>query len=133
MSDAALPLQAAVVARITPALASASAAGDAVPVLQTVKQSQAKPYVTVGEDIALPWNTLTTKGESIAFTLHAYSDQGSHAELGGILAAIKKALDGAALAVAGHRLVSLRFVSSQRQNDPGSIKHGIIRFRALVG
>lgn len=133
MTDAAWTLQTAVVARITPALAAASAAGGVVPVLQTVKQAQRKPYVTVGEDIAVPWNTLTTRGESIAFTLHAYSDQGSFAELSAILAAIKTALDGAALALEGRRLVSLRFVSAQRRNDPGDIKHGIIRFRALVG
>lgn len=136
MSVAAWPLQVAVVARLNEALADAGPDGAAVPVLQTVRQGQKRPYVVVGEGIAVPWDTLSRRGEEVAFTLHAWSEQGSFAELAKILARITGALNGCDLALGdGLRLVSLRFVSSQKFTDPGEaqLKHGVIRFRALAG
>ena len=67
------------------------------------------PYVTLGEARSNNSGTRSEPDEEHQLTLHVWSRQGGHREAHIVTGAIMQALDDAPLALAGHRLVSLRF------------------------
>ena len=91
------------------------------------------PYVTIGEARVTDWSTGDDRGEEHQLTLHAWSRQGGHKEVHLIAGALLQALDDAPLALAGHRLVNLRFsVADVRREADGRTYHALVRFRAVT-
>lgn len=126
MSAASDPLQAALFARLSASLAP-------VPLCDAVRQGQAFPYVTLGEDIVTPGAAVDVETEEIVTTLHVWSDQGGLHEAKTIMAAIKAALHNRPLTVAGFRPVRPLFRHATAFTQPdGVIRHGVIQFRALL-
>ncbi|SMH30550.1 DUF3168 domain-containing protein [Azospirillum agricola] len=125
MSLAADPLQAALYARLTPAVAP-------VPVVESMPQGQPYPFVSIGETSATPSTLVDVEAEEHLVTLHVWSDQ-DYPEANGLLARIRTALHDRPLTVAGFRPARLLFRHSTVFTQPdGVIRHGVIQFRALV-
>jgi hypothetical protein len=91
------------------------------------------PCVMLGEAriSALPADE--TDAQEHQLTLHAWSQQGGHREAHLIAAALLQALDDAALPLADHRLVNLRFaLADVRREADGRTYHALVRFRAVT-
>jgi hypothetical protein len=91
------------------------------------------PYVTLGEARVSDFSTGSEPGEEHQLTLHAWSRQGGHREAHLIAGVLLQALDDAPLALAGHRLVNLRFATADvRREADGRTYHALVRFRAMT-
>ena len=91
------------------------------------------PYVTLGETRVTDFSTGSEASAEHQLTLHAWSRQGGHREAHVIAGAVLHALDDAALALADHRLVNLRFsVADIRREADGRTYHALVRFRAVT-
>jgi hypothetical protein len=94
-------------------------------------RSAAFPYVSLGEARVIE---ASSEGDlEHQLTLHAYSRQGGHKEAHMIAGALLGALDDAALPLADHRLVNLRFsLADVRRAADGRTYHAVVRFRAVT-
>lgn len=91
------------------------------------------PYVTLGEARLRNVSGDAAPSEEHQLTLHAWSRQGGHREAHLVAGALLAALDDAALALHGHRLVNLRFaVADVRREADGRTYHALVRFRAVT-
>ncbi len=91
------------------------------------------PYVTLGEGRVADASAGEHRTHEHQLTLHAWSRQGGHREAHLIAGAVLGALDDAGLALAGHRLVNLRFaVADVRREADGRTYHALVRFRAVT-
>jgi hypothetical protein len=91
------------------------------------------PYVTLGEARVSDFSTGSEPGEEHQLTLLAWSRQGGHREAHLIAGVLLQALDDAPLALAGHRLVNLRFATADvRREADGRTYHALVRFRAMT-
>jgi len=91
------------------------------------------PYVTLGEARVADYSTGTEAGEEHQLILHGWSRQGGHREAHLIAGAVLQALDDAALTLADHRLVNLRFaLADVRREADGRTYHALVRFRAVT-
>jgi hypothetical protein len=91
------------------------------------------PYVTLGEARILDASADDAPMQEHQLTLHAWSRQGGHKEAHVIAGALLQALDDAALPLAGHRLVNLRFALADIRREPdGRTYHALVRFRAVT-
>lgn len=132
MSDATAALRAAIHASLSADAALLSILGgrriyDAPP------RDVSFPYVTLGE---AKITNLATGGEDAlehVVALHAWSRQGGHRQAHLVAGALCRALDDAGLALAGHRLVNLRFTTADvRREADGRTYHALVRFRAVT-
>lgn len=91
------------------------------------------PYVTLGEARLRDVSGDGGRAEEHQIILHGWSRQGGHREAHTIAGAMLAALDDAALALDGHRLVNLRFaVADVRREADGRTYHALVRFRAVT-
>jgi hypothetical protein len=126
MSAASLALQGAVYAALSTALAPTKVYDDP-------PQGCAFPYVVVGEDACTDASSKIEEGEDIDLTVHAWSRYQGKKQAREIIAAIKDALHGQPLTVAGWGLVLARFEFSTVFPDPdGLTMHGVARFRFVL-
>lgn len=102
------------------------------PVFDHVPEDATRPYVTLGEAIETPVGAHDRYGRSVLLVLHVWSDQDGMTEATTIANRLVELLDHQAeeLEVAGHRVVSARFVDAAPQRDPDQrIRHVPVRFR----
>lgn len=134
MSLAANALQAAIYARLVSQLGP-------VPVYDHVPQDSAFPYVMIGADTAIPWDTKTTDGQEFTCTIHAWDAlKAGRKSVKTIMQDVYTALhhQQANLAVAGFTLILIRceytetIQETAEEGSPDHYYHGIMRFRALV-
>jgi hypothetical protein len=98
-----------------------------------VPQDAQYPYVTIGESTIRDWSTGTDEGDEHILTLHVWSRSAGRQESQVIMNALRSALQGAALAVSGHRLINFRHeLSEARRETDGETYHGIVRYRAVT-
>ena len=91
------------------------------------------PYLTFGQSTARDWSTDSEGGSEHIVTLNVWSRHAGEREVHLIMAAVRDALHGADLAIAGHRLINSRHEASEASRDPdGETYHGIVRFRAVL-
>ena len=132
MTTSAVSLRAAIHKSLSRDAALASLLGGAR-VYDAIPRGVAFPYVTIGGARITSFATDADEGEEHLLTLHALSRQGGHREATAITGALVQALDDAPLALAGHRLVYLRFTFADvRREGDGRTYHGLVRFRALT-
>jgi Protein of unknown function (DUF3168) len=118
MSTAAAALRAAIHTALS-ANGALSALLGASKVYDEPPRAAAFPYVTMGEARVSDFST--------------GSDQGGHREAHLIAGALLQALDDAPIALAGHRLVNLRFSTADvRREADGRTYHALVRFRAMT-
>lgn len=93
-----------------------------------------RPFVRYGEDDAVPNRVMCWEGATVAFPVHAFSDQKWTDEVKGIMAAIVTALDGQVIDLGGGVKANITWAGSQLLRDgadPGAW-HGFNRFTATV-
>ncbi|MBI3433532.1 MAG: DUF3168 domain-containing protein [Proteobacteria bacterium] len=91
------------------------------------------PYVTLGETRVSDFSAGGEPGEEHQLTLHGWSRQGGHRQAHLIAGALLSVLDDAPLALAGYRLVNLRFATADiRREADGRTYRALVRFRAVT-
>lgn len=93
----------------------------------------APPYVTFGPTRLRDWSTSSDEGAEHQLELDVWGGAESMRPTLNIADAVVAALDGAPLALGGHRLVDLRFVTLEtRRERNGRQARVSLRFRALT-
>ena len=91
------------------------------------------PYVVVGEDTHVPWDTDDSTGSESTITVHIWSRQRGKKETKHIQGLIYEALNRYEMTVTGYHLVTMEWDYSDSVRDPdGLTYHGTSRFRTLV-
>lgn len=105
----------------------------AASVYDNVPKNANYPYVTIGDDSHLAWDTDTTLGAETTITLHVWSRYDGMKEAKDIQASIYSILHRANLSVSGYTLVTIDFVQSDIFIDAdGFTRHGAQTFRILL-
>ena len=98
-----------------------------------VPQGMREPYVSFGDIATRDWSTNVDRGEEHLVTLHVWSRQRGKKEAYDIIAEIDAALDGASLALEGHRLINLATTFWTVMRDaPSELYRGVVRLRAAT-
>jgi hypothetical protein len=102
-------------------------------IFDDVPQGTPLPYVTLGPARAQDWSTGSEDGMEHILAVHVWSSARGKQQAHEILGAVRAALHGQPLAVAGHSLVNLRHERSEIRRDPdGETIHGLAHFRAVT-
>jgi hypothetical protein len=102
-------------------------------IFDDVPQGTTLPYVTLGRATAQDWSTGSEDGTEHVFTVHVWSGARGKQQAHEVLGAVRAALHGQPLAVAGHNLINLRHEHTEVRPDPdGETIHGLARFRAVT-
>lgn len=133
MSDAILALRASVQARLA-ADAALTALIGAERIFDEAPRAQRGTYIVHGDVDARDWSTSTEAGCEQEFALVVWAGQsGSTRQALEAARLIVAALDEADLAVDGHRLVDLRWLSTRLARDPrNGLPSAVLRFRAVT-
>jgi hypothetical protein len=91
------------------------------------------PYVQIGDDTTIPFNTHSSVGGEHTITIHSWSRYRGKSEIKRIQAQIYAALDRYALSVSGGTMVNCEqeFSTSFLDAD-GITRHGISRYRVIL-
>lgn len=120
-----LEIQTAIYSRLTSQLSE--------PVYDNVPQDPTLPYVVIGDDTSIPFDTDLELGEEATLTLHIWSRYDGRAEVKGIMSDIYDALHRHSLAVTGADTIDCMFEFSETMLDPDmETRHGVMRFRLLL-
>lgn len=93
----------------------------------------AQPSIAFGETQARDWSAALSPGVEIFLVLHVWAAQRGLTRALDIAQRVVRVLDEAPLAVEGHRLVDLRFVSLEtRRDNGGRSARASLRFRAAL-
>jgi hypothetical protein len=91
------------------------------------------PYVTIGDDTALDWDTDTSVGKEATLTIHSWSRHRGRSEVKQIQGLIYDALHVSQLNVVGYNTVLCFSEYSESLVDPdGLTRHGVQRFRLII-
>lgn len=91
------------------------------------------PYVCFGKLVTNDWSTSTERGAEHFLALHCWSRGKGRKEAIAIAQALAALLDGAALTLQGHHLVSLRVTGSDfTYDDRFTATRGVVRLRAVT-
>ena len=138
MDTALQPLQAACYTALTgDATLMALLAGTGNGVFDAIPETNtAQRYVLVGEGIDTADHTFGRFGHDVLLTIHCYVED-TNAQRGNktvlaIASRVIAVLDGAALSVSGHTLVTLEMESSQVLPRDGQWRHVVTEFRAFL-
>ena len=132
-ADSQWPLQAAIHTALTGDATLQGLIGNPARVYDHVPQDSVFPYVKIGDDTLVAFDTKTEEGAEATLTIHTWSRYRGKKETLDIMKAIGDVLDNASLSVVGHTLVLLLQEFQQTLEDPdGFTKHGVQRFRALT-
>jgi hypothetical protein len=102
-------------------------------VFDRTPQGKNYPYVTLGEGSASDSSTKTTQGMEYSVQLQVWSREGGRRQAAQIMENIYRILHDVNLTLEGHRLVSLRFISSTISiKSDGWTYQGAMRFRAVT-
>ena len=93
----------------------------------------ASPLVVIAGIDSTDHSTATETGEEHVVTLEAWSEAAGHRQVQAIAAAVRAALDDAALVLDGHHLVLLLHRDTRLRRDGKSrFHHAQMRFRAVT-
>ncbi|MDP3897267.1 MAG: DUF3168 domain-containing protein [Mesorhizobium sp.] len=133
MTSPAVELQKAIHATLSADAALSARLGGAQKIFDAAPNAAAFPYVSFGRTNAYDWSTGTEKGTEQLFTVHVWSKAKGKTEALEIMEQIRWLLEGADLALDGHRLVNLTFEFAEaRYDDDLAVHHGLLRFRAVT-
>ncbi len=102
-------------------------------VFDSVPDSQAFPYITIGEATEVPFSAFSSVGKESTLTLHIWSRYSGFKEALDVLKRVNELLDGATLTITGYALVDMSLEMSETLRDPdGVTRHVAARFRCLA-
>ena len=102
-------------------------------VFDHVPQNQPYPYVVMGEDTALQWDTDDSDGTEATLTIHVWSRQAGRREAKEIMQVIYGALHRVDISIDGMHTVLCFWEFSETFLDPdGVTRHGVTRFRVVA-
>lgn len=106
---------------------------DAVPQAVDAGDNSAFPYVTIGDDSSVEFDTDTSKGFDTDCTIHVWSRYRGRREVKQIQQAIYDALHLHNLSVSGYHTVMVLFQSADSFMDADGItRHGVSVFRIVT-
>lgn len=131
MSGAGADVQKALYAKLSTALTPE--------VYDHVPKGAAFPYVTIGDDTSIPWDTKAGAagddgfGEEMTVTIHAWSRAAGRKEVKDLGAAIYVALHNQTLTMDDHHLLMMQFEFADSFLDADGVTyHGVSRYRLIV-
>ena len=96
-------------------------------------QGQDYPYIALGESSVSDWSTKTSNGMEHAVQMQIWSREGGRRQCAQIMENVHRILHDVNLTPDGHRLISIRFVSSTISiKSDGWTYQGTMRFRAVT-
>lgn len=120
-------------APLTSLLATASSIYDNVPQAVNAGDNSAFPYVVIGDDTSIDFDTDDTSGFEMTLTIHTWSRKRARTETKRIMGRIHDALQYSELTVTGYQWIVSHYEFSSTTKDPdGKTIHGIQRFRILL-
>lgn len=131
---AANAVQSALFTRLSAIVTSATVYDD-VPDLPEGEPFTDFPYIVIGNDTSVSWDTDDVLGETVTCTLHVFSRYQGKKEAKTILAEIYDALHRQAgnLSATGYRFVDCLLEFSEIfDDDDGATRHGVCRYRLTV-
>lgn len=129
---AAAALQAALLTRLSGDAALTGLLGGAA-IHDRPPVGTAFPYVTFGPAATFDWSTGTEPGDEHLVTLHVWTRQAGKKQALDIAAAIRAAIEGAPLALAGHTLTLIRFAGLDAAHDNAARGcRATLKFEALT-
>lgn len=93
------------------------------------------PYITVGEALETPDNTVAGLGRETVITLHVWTRARAHSKGLRIAARVTALLDHQPLAIEGAHHIATRYEFSQTLIDPeppGDVRHVVLRYRVVT-
>ena len=97
------------------------------------QDSQAFPFVTIGECTIDEWDTDTESGIFCTATIHTWSRQFGRQQTKMIQDAVFAALHRQELVVTGYQFITCERIGSESFLDPdGRTRHGVQRFKILI-
>jgi hypothetical protein len=112
---------------------NASAIYDNVPEAVDSGNDSVFPYVTIGDDTAIDWDTDNSQGKEATLTIHSWSRYRGRKEVKQIQGAIYDSLHLSNLIITGYHSVLIVSEYSETLMDPdGLTRHGVQRFRLIV-
>ena len=102
-------------------------------VFDHVPQDQDYPYVNIGEDTSIEWDTDTSLGQQSTLTIHVWSREYGRREVKEIMALIYGVLHRSELEVDNGSVVTceVEFVETFMEAD-GVTRHGVLRVRLVM-
>jgi hypothetical protein len=108
-------------------MASVEGVYDAVPETETF------PYITIGDDAHVEWDTSPELGSNVSITIHTWSRGRGRRETKEIQGYIYDALNRVELTATGYSFAGIDFEQSDSFLDAdGLTRHGISTFRILI-
>lgn len=102
-------------------------------VFDHVPQGTAYPYIVIGDDTGLQWDTDDSLGTEATLTLHVWSEGAGRKETKEIMQLIYDALHRVDIQVDGLHTVLCQWEFSETLLDADGVRrHGVMRFR-LIG
>lgn len=106
---------------------------DTAPFLPEGAPSTSFPYVVLGNDTSVPFDTDDQVGGEITVTLHIWSRAEGFNQAKTIMQAIYDRLNRATLSKTGYVVLDCLHEFSEAMDDPdGVTKHGITRYRLTI-
>jgi hypothetical protein len=103
------------------------------PVFDHVSQATAFPYIVIGDDTSIPWDTDTSVGTETTCTIHIWSRERGRKQVKDIMDTVYASLNRSSFAIAGGVLIECIYEFSESFLDPdGLTRHGVMRFRLTV-
>jgi hypothetical protein len=103
------------------------------PVYDHVPQDTAFPYIVVGDDTSIPFDTDDSIGSETTCTIHVWSQYRGRKQVKDIMGAVYAALHRASFAITDGALIECASEFAESFLDPdGLTRHGVIRFRLIV-
>lgn len=102
-------------------------------VYDDVPQSAEFPYVALGDDTLIEWDTDTELGAEATITLHTWSRERGRRETKLIQGLLYDALHRYELPIPGMHVIDCLWEMSESFLDPdGHTRHGVSRFRVIM-
>lgn len=106
---------------------------DDVPYLPEGMPRQNFPYVVIGDDSTVAWDTDDTLGKEITLGLDIWSRTAGFKETKAIMGEIYDILNRGNLSKVGYNVVDCLCEFSEAMRDPdGETRHGVMRFRLTI-
>jgi hypothetical protein len=108
-------------------------AGVTADVYDYVPDGAAVPYVRIGEETCIEWDTDDANGFEVTVTVHSWSRYAGMLELKNMMMEVYRVLHNQPLVVEGYHVVLCRQeYSDSMTEDDGLTRHGVQRFRVLM-
>jgi len=102
-------------------------------VFDDVPQDQAKPFIVVGDDTLIEYDSDGKTGFECTITIHTWSDYQGMAEIKAMQSEIYDLLHRAEFSVIGYNLINCTFEFADSFLDSNGVtRHGVQRFRVIL-